>query len=62
VVYDEIKSEYGDNVYYCVIHWLDKDKVLQSFLALLEVIKVFVIEKGQSVILKMQFGYVIQPS
>jgi hypothetical protein len=46
---DEIKSEYGDTVYYSEVCWLSKSKVLQRLLSLLEEIKVFLIEREQPV-------------
>jgi hypothetical protein len=47
VFLDEIESEYR-HVYFSEVRWLSTGKVLQRFLSLLEDIKVFLIEKGQS--------------
>jgi hypothetical protein len=41
VFLDEIKSEYGNTVYYSEVCWLSKGKVLQHFQSVLEEIKVF---------------------
>lgn len=57
-------SEYGGNAYYYVVHGLRRDKVLQQFLSLFQVITGLLIAKkvkNLSISLKMQIGYVTWP-
>jgi len=46
---NEIEAEYSDVIYFSEIRWLSRGKVLERFLALIEEIKMYLLDKNQPI-------------